>query len=91
MAIERTPEEWEQNDRERAYIDEVLARTRANYRTWFVAEMLDEPADVCELWLNRVWNQLRAELDHEQLLMAVLALLEHEVRIAAMVEIGEVT
>lgn len=89
MSTDRTPEENAEYEVSRAAAQLVLAETRRNLASWMLAEELDEPAEVCEEWVNRVWNALREGLDEEGRLLAILMLLESDaIATARQVRIG---
>jgi hypothetical protein len=75
MATERNPEDLAQDAVNETYIRGVLAATVEDYASWVVAEESDLDPDACERWVNNVWNNLRAALDDEQRLRAILLLL----------------
>jgi hypothetical protein len=75
MATERTPEERAETAVSQVYIHGVLDATVEDYASWIAAELSDlDPAD-CNRWVDNVWNHLRAALDDEQRVHAILLLL----------------
>lgn len=65
----------ELEDDDRDVVDAVVERAVANLTSWCLAKVLDEPADTCEEWVDRAWNDLRDGLDEEQRLVAIVDLL----------------
>lgn len=80
MATERTRDELDGYDRDRAAIRVVLDRARQNLASWITADRLDLDPDVCEQWVNIVWDDLRESLDGEQRVFAILMLIEPEAK-----------
>lgn len=83
MSTERTPEERAEADEHRAAVQAVIDEARRNLASWVLADELDESPQVCEEWVNRLWNHLRAELDGESRLLAILMLLEPDANAVA--------
>jgi hypothetical protein len=80
MATERTPEELVSQALDEAYVEHVLVQAVENYASWKYAETADLDPDTCERWINKVWNELRDNLDGEQRLRAILLLIEPAAR-----------
>jgi hypothetical protein len=76
MATERTPEELVSQALDEAYVEHVLAQAVENYASWKYAEVNNFDPDACELWIDKVWDELRDNLDDEQRLRAILLLIE---------------
>lgn len=78
MSTERTPEEDVADQLERDYVRTVLDEARAAMASWIVADVLDEPPDVCERWIDHTWSVVRDGLTPEQRIHAVTLLLAHD-------------
>lgn len=76
MATDRTPAEQEANADLDTYVAGVLDLAVADYASWLAADHLDEPPEVCERWIDTLWDNLRTRLGGEQRLRAILLLLE---------------
>lgn len=76
MATERTPEENRDNEADRRRVEAVIRQARTDLVSWQVAEQLDEPAEVCERWVNRIWDGLRDGLSPEDRVLAIVSLIE---------------
>lgn len=75
MATERTPEERQQDRLARERSWKLVLETRDNLLSWHLAERLDEPSDVCDLWINTIWNTLR-EAPFEDVIQGLISLIE---------------
>lgn len=74
----RTRDEIAEQDADERRIEAVLDRARANGAADF-----DEEPDVVEMWVDRLWDGLRDNLDPEQRLHAIVMLLNRDMRVAA--------
>jgi hypothetical protein len=90
VSTERTPEELEREAEQDAHVWAVLDAALHNLVSWQLAEFLDEPADVCEQWVEKFWNGLR-DLDDEDRLAAIARLLEPRARVLAEEILGGVS
>lgn len=80
MATERTPRERAVHNRRLKHVRAVIDDITSVLTSWMLAEELDEPADVCEHWVNAMWDGLRERLNCEDRLLAILVLLEDDAR-----------
>jgi hypothetical protein len=97
----RTPDEESAQLAHRARVSEVLAQALADATSLFTAMGLDEPPDVVELWVNRLWDGLRdglrddrvqdppTTINGEDRLLAVVMLIENRARDAARALVAE--
>jgi hypothetical protein len=71
------------SDLEMARYTAVLDGTRERLVRWKVADLLDQPATTCEVYLDDCWNALQAALGPQDRLWAILILLDEDAERAA--------
>jgi hypothetical protein len=75
----RTPEEDREQDEQVARVRAAFADTVRDAAFLKAAMVLAEDQDVVELWVDRVWDNLRAALSDEDRLAAILLLLDDQI------------
>jgi hypothetical protein len=84
VSTDRTPDERALDAVEEARVSSVLDQTVEDYASWRIAEADDLDPEVCERWINAVWDGLRDNLDDQERLHAIVILLrDRSVRRAA--------
>lgn len=78
LATERTPEEIVAQRQNENRIKKILANTTQNIASWMIVHNLDEHPEICEFWVDRMWDYLRDSLDSEDMINAILYLLRNE-------------
>jgi hypothetical protein len=73
VATERTAQEDHDERRERSMV--VVERAINDLASWKVAAATGLNDEVCEQWVNAVWDGLRDNLDPEDRLFAILGLI----------------
>lgn len=80
MATERTPEELLGQSLDETYVQHVLAQVVEDYASWKYAEVNDLDPATCERWVDKIWDELRDNLDGEERLQAIVLLIEPAAR-----------
>ena len=78
MAIERSDAELAGQAAEDERLEALLEATLDDLVSFCAVEQLDEHPDVCEAWVDRVWDNARARLTHDDAIAAVLMLLNDD-------------
>lgn len=79
MATERTDRERDRQAEIDARIDNAIHDITDDIASWYVAERLDEPAEVCEQWVAWIHEGL-SQWDRGDLQRAVALLLDRDGR-----------
>lgn len=76
----RTPDEEAKQEQTREHIRAVLSEViESGASLFFMMETNEEP-ELVELWIDKLWNTLRHNLDGEERMQAILMLLEPTIR-----------
>jgi vacuolar-type H+-ATPase subunit E/Vma4 len=76
----RTPEEEAQTSIKRARIQASLDKAMRNATSVLTAMGLDESPEVVDMWVDKLWNELRQQLSDEERLTAIVMLIQSAAR-----------
>jgi hypothetical protein len=76
----RTPEEEAQTAIQRARIQLTLDKAMRNATSVLTAMTLDESPEVVDMWVDKLWNELRQQLNGEERLTAIVMLIQSAAR-----------
>jgi vacuolar-type H+-ATPase subunit E/Vma4 len=76
----RTPEEEAETAIRRARIQLAIDKAMQNAAAVLTAMTLEEPPQVVDLWVDKLWNDLRNRLSDEERLTAIVMLIQSAAR-----------